>query len=158
MKLEFVFWSYCALMLADLTFCSILVIASDIYLLSEDSVFVSDHHHQASAVTSRLCLKNSILKLGKLQTGKCWQLVEREDRVTERQIKLCSGSHLADNASNQSFPEFLLQGEDKLGQADSRACVVRRPFTVTTFKEDLFLRYTEFYLFRVINNRWQFSL
>ena len=41
-------------MLADLTFCSILVIASDIYLLSEDSVFVSDHH-QASAVTIRLC-------------------------------------------------------------------------------------------------------
>ena len=55
-------------------------------------------------------------KLGKLQTGKCCGLVEREDRDRERQIKLCSGSHLADNASNQSFPEFVLQAKDKLGQ------------------------------------------
>ena len=46
--------------------------------------------------------------------------MEREDKDRQRQIKLCSGSHLADNASNQSFPEFVLQAEDKLGQADSR--------------------------------------
>ena len=46
--------------------------------------------------------------------------MEREDRDRERQIKLCSGSHLADIASNQSFPEFVLQAEDKLGQADTR--------------------------------------
>ena len=108
LKHEFPLWSLIpTLMPADLTFCSILLITTDIYLLSEDSVVTSPSglscHQQ-----QRLCLKNSICNLVRIANKRMWR--------TRGESKLnCALDPigLTMHPIKLSLSGFVLQGERK---------------------------------------------